>query len=133
MRSKPTDFKRTMKLLKDAVWYSPRWTLVDIRSFVVGMHYSLEQLLPDIARYSAWQEGTRFAVPVFIFQGETDVLTTPEHAKAFFNHLNAPMKCFALIPGTGHFAALLEPQRFLDLLLLHVRPLAVMSLPTAAV
>lgn len=27
-------------------------------------------------------------------------------------------------PGTGHFAAFLEPQRFLDLLLLHVRPLA---------
>ena len=133
LRSKPTDFKRTMKLLKDAVWYSPRWTLMDIRSFVVGMHYSLEQLLPDIARYSAWQDRKQFEVPFFIFQGETDVLTTPEHAKAFFDDLNAPTKCFALIPGTGHFAALLEPQRFLDLLLLHVRPLADISLQTAAI
>jgi len=127
MRSRPADFKRTMKLLKEAVWYSPRWRLMDIRSFVAGMHYSLEQLLPDIVRYSAWQEGTRFRVPFFVFQGEADTLTPPKQAKAFFDDLAAPMKCFRLIPGTGHFAAFLEPQRFLDLLLLHVRPLADVS------
>ncbi len=59
MKSDPPGFRRTMKLLKDAVWYAPGWTLGDIRAFVRGMHFSLEQLLPEIVRYDAWAWGTR--------------------------------------------------------------------------
>jgi pimeloyl-ACP methyl ester carboxylesterase len=123
MKSDPQGFRRTMKLLKDAVWYTPGWTLKDIRAFVAGMRFSLEKLLPEITRYDAWKQGTRFEIPFFIFQGEDDVLTTPKLAETFFTDVVAPIKRIALIPGAGHFAAFMQPNRFLSELLVDVRPL----------
>jgi pimeloyl-ACP methyl ester carboxylesterase len=61
-------------------------------------------LLPKIAQYDAWAQGTRFELPIFIFQGETDVLTTSSMARALFNDVVAPIKQMELIPDTGHFA-----------------------------
>jgi pimeloyl-ACP methyl ester carboxylesterase len=124
MKSDPQGFRRTMKLLKNAVWYAPGWTLKDIRAFVAGMRRTLEKLLPEIARYDAWKLGTRFEIPFFIFQGEKDVLTTPKLAEAFFDDVVAPIKRMVVIPDAGHFAAFMQPNQFLRELLVDVRPLA---------
>lgn len=124
MKSDPSGFRRTMKLLKDSVWYAPGWRLRHIRAFVNGMHYSLEQLLPEIVRYDAWRCGTRFELPIFVFQGETDVLTTPSLAREYFADVEAPFKHMETISDAGHFAAFLEPGQFLKKLLTNVRPLA---------
>ena len=124
MKSDSQGFRRTIKLLKDAVWYAPGWGLGDIRAFVRGMRFSLEQLLPEIARYDAWAHGTRFDVPIFIFQGSNDVLTTPALARTYFEEIVAPIKRMELISDAGHFAAFLEPEQFLQKLLAFVRPLA---------
>lgn len=127
MKSDPPGFRRTMKLLKDAVWYAPGWTLGDIRAFVNGMHFSLEQLLPEIVRYDAWAQGTRFNLPVLIFQGENDVLTLTAQAQAYFADIEAPVKRMELISDAGHFAMFLQPEMFLEKLLDYVRPLAYMQ------
>ncbi len=124
MKSDPPSFRRTMKLLKDAVWYAPGWTLRDIRAFVKGMHFSLEQLLPEIVRYDAWAWGTRFNLPIFIFQGENDLLTSTAEAQAYFGDLEAPAKRMELIGGAGHFAMFLQPELFLEKLLAYARPVA---------
>ena len=124
MRADPAGFRRTMKLLKHAVWYAPHWTLIDIRAFASGMRHSLRQLLPEMATFDAWKEGTRFSIPFFIFQGENDVLTPAKEAKAFFDDVIAPVKQFSLIMHAGHFAAFLQPEEFLNQLLFHVRPLS---------
>jgi pimeloyl-ACP methyl ester carboxylesterase len=127
MKSDPPGFRRTIKLLKDAVLYAPGWKIGDIRAFVAGMRFSLEQLLPEIVRYDGWAQGTRYELPIFIFQGENDVLTTPSMARAFFDDIVAPMKRMELISGAGHFAAFLQPNLFLENLLTYVRPLAFSS------
>jgi pimeloyl-ACP methyl ester carboxylesterase len=88
------------------------------------MRFSLEQLLPEIARYDAWARGTRIEVPFFIFQGSNDVLTTPALARAYFETIEAPIKKMELIADAGHFAAFLQPEQFLEKLLVCVRPLA---------
>jgi pimeloyl-ACP methyl ester carboxylesterase len=124
MKSDPSGYRRTMKLLKDAVWFAPGWKLADIRTFVRGMRFSLERLLPEISRYDAWQQGVRFEIPFFIFQGENDVLTTPALARAYFNDVVAPIKRMILISDAGHFVAFVQPDQFLNALLTHVRPLA---------
>lgn len=124
MRSDVQGFQRTMNLLKNAVWYAPNWTLKDIRAFAAGMHYSLQKLLPEIVQYDAWDDGAHFEIPFFIFQGEADVLTTPKLAQSFFDDVTAPMKRFALIADAGHFAAFLQPERFLRQLLIDVQPLS---------
>jgi proline iminopeptidase len=124
MMSDPRGFRRTMKLLKDGVWYAPGWTLKDIRAFVAGMRHTLKMLLPEITRPDAWRQGTRFEIPFFIFQGEHDVLTTSHLAEIFFKDVLAPIKRMALIPDAGHFAAFMQPDQFLRELLVDVRPLA---------
>lgn len=124
MKSDPHGFRRTIKLLKDAVWYAPGWRLGDIRAFVAEMRFSLEQLLPEITRYDAWAHGTGFEVPIFILQGQNDVLTRPALARAYFEEIVAPIKKMELISGAGHFAAFLEPDEFLEKLLVCVRLLA---------
>lgn len=124
MKSDPPSFRPTMKLLKDAVWYAPGWGLRDIRAFVKGMHFSLERLLPEIVRYDAWAWGTRFNLPVFLFHGETDLLTLTAEAQAFFGDLEAPVKRMELIGDAGHFGMFLQPELFLEKLLAYARPLA---------
>jgi pimeloyl-ACP methyl ester carboxylesterase len=124
MKSDPYGFRRTIKLLKDAVWFAPGWKLRDIRAFVKGMHFSLEQLLPEIVRYDAWAQGTHFECAVFIFQGENDLLTPTADARRYFAGIEAPVKTMELISDAGHFAMFLQPEQFLEKLLTYVLPLA---------
>ncbi len=133
MKSDSRGYRRTMKLLKDAVWFAPGWTLRDIRAFVAGMKFTLKQILPEFSRYDVWQQGAQFEIPFFIFQGESDVLTSTELARSYFNNVAAPLKEMRLITGAGHFAAFLEPKQFLDQLLTLVRPLAGSESPTRAI
>jgi pimeloyl-ACP methyl ester carboxylesterase len=124
MKSDPRGYRRTMKLLKDAVWFAPGWTLRDIRAFVAGMKFTLKQILPEFSRYDAWQQGTQFEIPIFVFQGEDDVLTSTKLARSYYDDVVAPLKAMRLIADAGHFAAFLQPEQFLDQLLTLVRPLA---------
>jgi len=46
--------------------------------------------------------GTHFKIPIYIVQGEADLLAVPELAKAFLESIKAPRKGFYLVPGAGH-------------------------------
>ena len=74
--------------------------------------------------YDARRLGTRFDVPFFLFQGESDVITLTTLATEYFAEVEAPSKGLALIKDAGHFAAFTQPDRFLTELLTRVRPLA---------
>jgi pimeloyl-ACP methyl ester carboxylesterase len=46
--------------------------------------------------------GTDFQIPVFMVQGEEDLVTVPEVAKRYFDTIRAPKKEYFLVPRTGH-------------------------------
>jgi len=46
--------------------------------------------------------GTRFEMPVFLLQGDEDLVTPPEISRAYFDSLTAPAKAFIRLPRTGH-------------------------------
>jgi pimeloyl-ACP methyl ester carboxylesterase len=46
--------------------------------------------------------GPKFDVPVYMVQGEQDLLTMPEPSKRYFDFIQAPRKAFVLVPRTGH-------------------------------
>jgi pimeloyl-ACP methyl ester carboxylesterase len=125
MKSDPRTSNRTMDLLKTSIWFSPGHTFRDIQLLISGMNFSIAQLFPEVQGYDAWQEGTHFEIPFFIFQGEDDVLTQPGLAKAYFDDAVAPVKGMALIRDAGHFAAFTQPEQFLNELVVRVRPLAI--------
>ncbi|HEY0953814.1 MAG TPA: alpha/beta hydrolase [Roseateles sp.] len=46
--------------------------------------------------------GTRFEMPVFLLQGDEDLVTVPEVARTYFDRLVAPRKEFLRMARTGH-------------------------------
>ena len=112
------------KLLLPLTLSSPTYTLRDIYQLGVGFAFAKAQLFDQFMAYDARQLGTRFEVPFFLFQGETDVVTLTTLAEEYFAEVETPTKGLALIKDAGHFAAFTQPEQFLTELLTRVRPLA---------
>lgn len=119
--SDPLTFDTVKKVVMGSLLTSPLHSLGEVRTYMNAMGFS-ECLAPQSATIDEWAEGTDFSIPFFLFQGEHDVITPAQSAKRFFDDVTAPIKEFALIENAGHFAAFRRPDRFLELLLTHVRP-----------
>jgi pimeloyl-ACP methyl ester carboxylesterase len=117
------------KLLFPLVLTSPIYTLKEIATLLKGFQSSTAMMLPEILAFNAWDLGTTFNVPFYLFQGEEDVITVTGLAKEYFDKIEAPEKNMALIRDAGHFAAFSQPDRFLAELLEHVRPVAISTIP----
>ena len=88
-------------------------------------------MFSELMAYDAWRLGTRFEVPFFLFQGETDVITLTTLAEEYFEEVEAPTKGQALIRDAGHFAAFTQPKRFLAELVTRVHPLTAVPSPAS--
>ncbi len=77
----------------------------------------------EIVAFDARRLGRSFRVPMFFFQGERDLYTTTDEVRDYAASIDAPQKMLALVPNAGHSAFLLS-DALLELLLAHVRPLA---------
>jgi pimeloyl-ACP methyl ester carboxylesterase len=119
------------RLLFPLALSSPIYTLRDLYSLFVGFQWSTAQMFQELLAYDAWRLGTRFEVPFFLFQGESDVVTLTTLAEEYFEEVEAPTKELALIRDAGHFAAFTQPERFLAELLARVRPLVVAPSPSS--
>ncbi|MFF4104115.1 alpha/beta fold hydrolase [Streptomyces sp. NPDC001903] len=119
--SDPLTLDTLKRVVLGSLWLSPLHSLREIGQYFAGMKFSA-RLTPGLAAFDDRADGTRFAVPFFVFQGDRDVITPPGRARAFFDEVEAPVKEFALIEDASHFAAFRHPDRFLELMLTRVRP-----------
>jgi pimeloyl-ACP methyl ester carboxylesterase len=120
------------RLLFPLALTSPLYTLRDLYTLFVGFQWSTAQMFTELMAYDARRLGSRFEVPFFLFQGETDVITVTSLAEEYFEEVEAPTKELALIEDAGHFAAFTQPERFLAELHTRVRPLASPPSPASA-
>ena len=60
----------------------PIYSLRDLSSLFVGFQWSTAQMFEELMAYDARRLGTRFEVPFFLFQGETDVVTLTSLARS---------------------------------------------------
>ncbi|WNQ10685.1 alpha/beta hydrolase [Paenibacillus aurantius] len=118
-----------MDLILPSMLASPIHSFRDILDYFKGMNYSLEQLYDELISFDARKLGTRYELPYFIFQGDTDWVTPVETAQSFFEDIEAPHKEFALVPNAGHLACFARPEPFLELLLHRVLPVIQTSGP----
>jgi pimeloyl-ACP methyl ester carboxylesterase len=63
--------------------------------------------------------GLSWPIPVFVFQGETDLNAPEAMAREWLEEIDAPLKAYEVIPGAGHNTALF-PDELLALLRKHV-------------
>jgi pimeloyl-ACP methyl ester carboxylesterase len=60
---------------------------------------------------------TDFKIPVFVIQGDADLIVPPDVARAYFETIRAPRKAFYLVPGAGHNTMVALLQRAREVLL----------------
>jgi pimeloyl-ACP methyl ester carboxylesterase len=120
--SDPLTFDTVKTVVVGSLLSSPLHSLRELPAYTRAMSFS-ERIVPESAAIDEWAEGTTFAIPFFIFQGERDVITPPAPVRRFFDDVTAPVKDFALIQDASHFACFRHPDRFLDLMLTKVRPM----------
>ena len=70
--------------------------------------------------------GMKFAMPVFIYQGELDINTPALTARKYYDDIQAPKKGFELIAGAGHNTIAFQAE-LLRLISRDVRPLVTNS------
>jgi len=113
-----------LNLLLPLTLTSPLYSLRDVYDWFAGFQLTKDRLFDEIMAYDVRALGPRWEVPIFVLQGESDVITLTTLARQYYDELEAPAKGFALIPNAGHFAAFSQPEYFLQELLEQVRPLA---------
>jgi pimeloyl-ACP methyl ester carboxylesterase len=111
-------------LMLPALMFAPDYTMSDIRDYQRAMTYSLDQLFDELQSADQRDGDDDFAVPIFFFMGERDIITPITTAREYFRNVRAPRKEFVVINGAGHLAEFASRGQFLHELLAHVRPLA---------
>ena len=54
------------------------------------------------SKIDLYKLGPKFELPVYMVQGEQDLLTMPAPSRRYFDFIQAPRKEFVLVPRTGH-------------------------------
>jgi pimeloyl-ACP methyl ester carboxylesterase len=54
------------------------------------------------SKIDLYKLGPTFEIPIYMVQGEQDLLTMPEPSKRYFDFIQAPRKEFVLVPRAGH-------------------------------
>ena len=71
-------------------------------------------LYREMSTYDARALGNRFAVPMFLLEGEWDEVAPEPLAKAYLSSVAAPFRGYVLFKGAGHDVMLTEPGAFLE-------------------
>jgi pimeloyl-ACP methyl ester carboxylesterase len=107
-----------------AVLTAPHWSLSDVMALqrgIGGIRQTVlwrEVLDMDFAHF-----GETFAMPVVIVQGELDLTTPTEFARAWLGRAKAPAKALAVIQGQGHEVLSYDNAAFAEALYAHLTPL----------
>jgi pimeloyl-ACP methyl ester carboxylesterase len=109
---------------KDLVRYSPEYSIKDLFDLVKGALFCLSRLYGQWMSFDAHRLGAQFKTPVFIIQGDEDVMTPTQLAREWVESIDAPHKAFIPIRGGCHLVMVTAAEAYLAALLEHVRPFA---------
>lgn len=101
---------------------SPSYSLMDLFDFIGGNLFSGEQLFAHWMAFDAKELGSRFELPIYIIQGERDIMAPKSLAQEWFDGIEAPRKTFATMASSGHLIMFATPGLVLDKLLALLNP-----------
>lgn len=109
--------------------YAPGYSIVDLYLAIQSIRFTLNTFIGPsmsglVMKVDLNALGPDFAIPMFVFEGPDDYITSPDLAKAYVDGLNAPQKEFVMLPAGGHFAVFTHSDEFLEEMNTRVRPLA---------
>jgi pimeloyl-ACP methyl ester carboxylesterase len=109
--------------------YAPGYSLLDLYHAIQSIRFTLNTFIgPSMSgpamKVDLKSVGPDFAIPIFVFEGPDDYITSPELAKAYVETLSAPKKEFVMLNAGGHFAVFTHSDAFMKEMNTRVRPLA---------
>jgi pimeloyl-ACP methyl ester carboxylesterase len=107
-----------------AALFAPNYSLKDSYDFFAATYYSGTTLMKELMSYDARRLGVKFEIPMFLFQGESDVNTPTKLVEEYFSTIQAPEKELVLLKDCGHMAIFSKPDVFLNELVARIRPLS---------
>ncbi len=110
--------------LRQIVRSNPEFTEEYMKMVGDGMAYSGRTTVRSMSATELPTTATAFSVPVFVIQGEEDMVTPTSVAIKYFKVVKAPKKKLILIKHAGHFALVTHREEFLAALVKYVRPLS---------
>jgi pimeloyl-ACP methyl ester carboxylesterase len=96
----------------------------DLKNLAAGMAFSTDPLTRDGAAFDARVFGSRFPLPLFVFQGADDFNTPTELVQRWFDTLDAPHKQMVVVEHASHGAFFTHADQLGELLSERIRPLA---------
>jgi len=103
----------------------PDYSEADLKNLAAGMAFSTEPLVRDAMSFDARALGSRFPIPLFIFQGVDDLNTPTPLVQRWFADLDAPAKAIVIVEHASHGAFYTHSEQLGRFLAERVRPLAV--------
>jgi pimeloyl-ACP methyl ester carboxylesterase len=88
----------------------------DLADWQAGRQASGSQLLRQIAGVDLFATARRFELPFVVIQGSDDLITPTSLARAYVDHVAAPVKEVIIIDGASHFPHLTHGEQFLSAL-----------------
>ncbi len=107
-----------------AIFLAPEYSLVNDLDWIRGQLFSVDTLLPELSKVNLADMGYDYRAPVFFLEGRHDPYTPSSLAKDFFDKMNDPDKQFEWFENSGHFPFLEEANKFTDVMVQKVLPLA---------
>jgi proline iminopeptidase len=115
--------KRSINLYYDLPAWGPDYTLEEAANVGPAMGWMGSHII-DGRTGEPPQIPQSFQIPVIIFAGRNDLMTTYAGARAWFEKVTAPKKEFITFERSAHFIMFEEPGRFLLTLVNTILPLA---------
>jgi pimeloyl-ACP methyl ester carboxylesterase len=112
------------KRILTAVVSAPEYSLADDYGWIQGTPFSINIMLPQIAKVDLNGLGSDFRAPIFFFEGRHDPYSPSSLIWEYIQTIKAPRKEFIWFENSGHFPFFEEQQRFGDQLIQRVLPLA---------
>lgn len=118
--------KRLMAWQK-ALIFAPEMTWGERLKAIKAVSWSMEQLWPELCRQNFFQSVPEVKVPVFLVLGQHDHIINTPLSLRWLEQVKAPHKQAFIFEQSGHIACYEEPERFAQLMIEQVRPVAAQS------
>jgi pimeloyl-ACP methyl ester carboxylesterase len=109
------------KVMAPLVAFAPGQSLKAAYDYNAAPKVAQAAVYDENARFDARMLGLIYDVPIFVFEGDQDILTPFGPTQRWLDQIQAPQKVFAVLAGGGHDAVLTMPRAFLAELKARVR------------
>jgi proline iminopeptidase len=108
-----------------ATWdLSPDYSENDLNAVDAGSLFSITNLMKTLFAVD-YENKTSFQCPIFLFVGRHDYATSHNLAESWFHRVKAPEKELIRFDDASHMIMQEQPGRFLEHLVVDIRPIAV--------